>query len=168
MNTQTIFYCLFFLVLFNACRSGNTIKITEETNRFKALNQLSWLIGDWANLSEEGNFYESWTRTNDSVFTAYSYMTISGDTVFSESISLMSKGEGVFYIVSVPDQNEGQPVSFKLVSEANGEFVFENKTHDFPQRIIYKNPVPDSLHARIEGQINGKFSMQEFPMKRYH
>lgn len=166
MKTQTILFFLGIVLLFHACRSGNPEKSTGDANQFKALNQFNWLIGNWANHSDEGNFYENWTRVNDSLFAASSCMTISGDTVFSESVSLTGKGEDLFYIVSVPDQNEGQPVSFKLVSGENGEFVFENKTHDFPQRIIYKNPAPDSLHARIEGLINGKFSMQEFPMKR--
>jgi hypothetical protein len=130
------------------------------------LKQLQWLVGSWANLSDDGNFYEKWTRLSDTVYQAFSHMTISGDTVFSESVSLEMHGNDVLYVVSVADQNDEQPVSFRLISNDNGEFVFENKEHDFPQRIIYKNPAPDSLHARIEGMINGKFSQPEFPMKR--
>jgi hypothetical protein len=166
MKTKTIIYCFANLIFFNACWSGNPGSERSEPARFKKLNQLEWLLGSWANLSDEGNFYENWARTNDSVFTAFSYMTISGDTVFSESVTLEMLGNDLLYIVSVADQNDAKPVSFKLVSSNKGEFVFENKEHDFPQRIIYKNPTPDSLHAMIEGMINGKFSRQDFPMKR--
>lgn len=130
------------------------------------LKQLEWLVGSWANISEESRFYETWTRANDSVFSAYSYMTISGDTVFSEIAAIELIGDKLFYIVTASGQNDSLPVSFRLISTSNGEFIFENKEHDFPQRIIYKNPAPDSLYARIEGMINGKFSMQDFPMKR--
>ena len=166
MKRQTIFYFLGILILFNACWSGDPGSGRQESARINSLMQLDWLLGSWANLSDEGNFYEEWARDNDSSFSAYSFMTISGDTIFSESVSLVMKSFDVFYIVSVDNQNEEQPVSFKLVSNHNGEFIFENKEHDFPQRINYKNPAPDSLHARIEGTINGKFSQQEFPMKR--
>ena len=74
------------------------------------------------------------------------------------------KGDDLFYIPTVKNQNNGEPVSFKLVSGKNGEFVFENKQHDFPQRIIYRNPNPDSLYARIEGYQQGKVHKEEFPI----
>jgi len=166
--SSRIFFILISLVLLLSCNSGNQPSQVRSTDKYQKLNQLGWLLGSWANLSDEGNFYETWARASDSVFNAFSYMTISGDTVFSESVTLAIKGADIFYIVSVDGQNEELPVSFRLIANDNGEFVFENKDHDFPQRIIYKNPAPDSLHAMIEGMINGKFSRQDFPMKRYH
>ena len=39
--------------------------------------------------------------------------------------------------------------------------VFENPTHDFPQRIIYWKDGAD-LRARIEGTQNGKEGSQEW------
>jgi len=44
--------------------------------------------------------------------------------------------------------------------------TFENKDHDFPQRIIYKNTGQDSLYARVEGNDKGKFRKEEFAMRR--
>jgi len=41
---------------------------------------------------------------------------------------------------------------------------FENKKHDFPQRIIYSNIKSDSLYARIEGMDKGKYRAVEFRM----
>ncbi len=41
----------------------------------------------------------------------------------------------VTYNPTLPDQ---QPVSFKLTEIRDGQYIFENKAHDFPQRIIYK------------------------------
>jgi hypothetical protein len=42
-----------------------------------------------------------------------------------------------------------------LVSRAGGEFVFENTTHDFPQRIIYSRVSDDAMMAAIEGPGEG-------------
>ena len=39
--------------------------------------------------------------------------------------------------------------------------VFENPTHDFPQRIIYWKDGND-LRARIEGTMNGKTGSEEW------
>ncbi|NTV83240.1 MAG: hypothetical protein HGA23_02935 [Bacteroidales bacterium] len=134
--------------------------------RHMKLQQLEWLQGSWANISEEGQFYETWSKVNDSVYSGLSFMIVKEDTVFSEAILLESIGNELFYKVSVSDQNNEQAVSFKLISLASGEFIFENKEHDFPQRIIYKNPLPDSINARIEGTVEGVFRVEEFPMKR--
>ena len=43
--------------------------------------------------------------------------------------------------------------------------VFENPKHDFPQRIRYRLK-GDTLHARIEGTINGKERAIDFPYQR--
>jgi hypothetical protein len=43
--------------------------------------------------------------------------------------------------------------------------VFENKSHDFPQRTIYW-PERDTLHARIEGEQNGQQRSMEWTWKR--
>ena len=168
MRTQnpSIIFLIPCLVFLFSCNSGNQPAGRQQDQKYQKLDQLEWLAGSWANLSDDGNFYETWTRLNDSVYEAFSYMTIAGDTLFSETVELKIIDNELFYMVSVKDQNEGDAVYFKLVSDDQGAFTFENKAHDFPQRIIYKHPAPDSIHARIEGTINGKFSMQEFPMRR--
>jgi hypothetical protein len=155
-------------MILSSCNSGNRPAVVIHDDKDQKFRHFEWLIGSWANLSDDGNFYENWTKINDSSYSAFSYMTITGDTVFSETVELKLVDNEIYYVVAASGQNEGQAVSFRLVSNENGEFVFENKGHDFPQRIIYKHPAPDSIHARIEGTVNGKFSMQEFPMKRYH
>ncbi len=40
--------------------------------------------------------------------------------------------------------------------------VFENPQHDFPQRILYRKNPDGTLHARAEGERNGKLSGQDF------
>ena len=44
--------------------------------------------------------------------------------------------------------------------------VFENRTHDFPQRVGYRKVGADSLLAWIEGERNGRTRRIEFPYRR--
>ena len=45
-------------------------------------------------------------------------------------------------------------------------YIFENKEHDFPQRIVYENQGKKEMLASIEGELNGKSRKSEFRYKR--
>lgn len=81
-----------------------------------------------------------------------------------EFLRIVEDASGINYI-SRPSQNK-EDTAFKLVKSATNEATFENPTHDFPQRIIYKLTQPDQLWARIEGTMNGKMNGVDFPMTR--
>ena len=130
------------------------------------LEKMNWLIGAWKNVSADSEIYEIWNRQDDSTFIGGSYIIVKGDTVFTEAIFLESRNGNLFYIPVIHGQNDEAPVSFRFISDKNGGFNFENKEHDFPQRIIYVNPSPDSLYARIEGMQKGEFRKEEFSMNR--
>lgn len=109
---------------------------------------------------------EVWTKQNDSLYTGMSYSLKGADTLFAEQLSLQAKGYELYYVPVVKGQNRDLPVSFVLVSDSAGIFTFENKDHDFPQRIVYTHPSPDSVFAWIEGEKNGQNKRIGFPMKR--
>ena len=88
------------------------------------------------------------------------------DTVSSESISLEERSKELFYIPTVKNQNEGKSIIFTLTSLATNQLIFENPTHDFPQKITYTQVTHDSLVAVISGVVNGKEVFQNFPMAR--
>lgn len=96
----------------------------------------------------------------------WSYMLRGADTVTLEKITLMENKEGVFYVPAVANQNQGQAVAFRLISAAGRRFVFENKEHDFPQRIIYQLVNSDSVHAWIEGTKDGAARRSDFYYSR--
>lgn len=56
------------------------------------------------------------------------------------------------------------PARFDMKQLTANEVVFENLTHDFPQRIIYRHLETDALLGRIEGQSDGRDIAIEFPM----
>lgn len=166
---QILFYGpLFFLCSCNSTTMDETkqSQLAGSNSGLKKIEKLNWLAGSWKNISENSTLIENWTKINDSLYSGNSFVIENKDTVFSEKISLQLIGADLFYIPAVADQNNGQPVSFKLISDGNEEFIFENKEHDFPQQIVYKNPRPDSLYARIEGMVQGVFRKEEFFMKR--
>lgn len=132
----------------------------------KKLEELKWLIGEWENISEERKFYETWYLVNDSSFYGESYLTVKGDTVFHETMTLEYRLNEIILTPTTKDQNGGNSVEFKFTSKIDGEFIFENPEHDFPQRIIYSNPVPDSIVAYIDGNVNGEYNRSDFTFVR--
>lgn len=131
------------------------------------LEKVSWLLGTWQNNSAEGTATEAWTRENDSTLTATSYFVANGaDTVSTETILLQERGGKLFYVPTVKDQNQGQPVNFTLTTISDKQLVFENPEHDFPQKITYTRITNDSVVAEISGMIEGKMNAQAYPMKR--
>ena len=65
----------------------------------------------------------------------------------------------------IPRAVESQ-ASFKLIECKDGRVVFENPTHDFPQRIIYHVDKDGLLMASIEGIDKGNQKKVDFPMRR--
>ncbi|MCP4443073.1 MAG: hypothetical protein GY810_29555 [Aureispira sp.] len=157
-----------------ACNTNNNSQDQETpssntTTIIKAspLEKLTWLLGDWVCKKGDIQIYESWTKANDSLFLGTgSTIKNQADTLSSETIRLEARQEQLYYIPVVSNQNEGENIEFKLISNDPEEWIFENPSHDFPQRIIYHQPSPDSLHARIEGTIKGQPRSTEFPMAR--
>lgn len=156
INIFFIFSLCFFL---SACSDRNR----EHRNE---IDNLEWLIGEWENISVESEFYEIWSKRNDTVFYGESYLLINKDTVFSEIMMLEQKGIDLLLTPTTNDQNDGNPITFKLISSLNGEFIFENRDHDFPQRIVYTNPKPDSIFAYIEGTQDGEYRKSNFPFRK--
>lgn len=147
-------------------KSSNQKSSCTNINRFNKLEKASWLFGEWQNKSPEGNATEIWERENDSMFAGKSYFVVGKDTVSSETISLRQNGNELFYIPTVKGQNNEQPVKFALTSSTRKQLIFENSTHDFPQKIAYTQITNDSLMTEISGTMNGKQNSQKFVLTR--
>jgi Domain of unknown function (DUF6265) len=59
-----------------------------------------------------------------------------------------------------------RPTSFTAVRVTVDELVFENRRHDFPQRIIYRRKQADRLIARLEGLREGTQRAFEYQLRR--
>lgn len=127
---------------------------------------MNWIAGNWENSSDSSQFLESWEKINDSIFRGEAFVIEGGETVFSEKISIEKNGNDIFYFANVADQNNGKPIPFKIISSAITELTFENKEHNFPNKIIYTHISEDSLIVKIEGIKEGKNHSEYFPFRR--
>jgi hypothetical protein len=141
------------------------ISFKQEQNSKKIFQQLNALQGTWRMETSSGALYESWTNTNDTLMQSNSYKLKEKDTVLLEQVSLQHTKDGIFYIPVVKENNM-KPVSFKLTSNNNNLFVFENPLHDFPKRIVYEIVSADSLHAYIDGGPANASKRSDYFFKR--
>ena len=155
-----------FLILLFSCKNEVKKEVVSEEIKFNKIEELRWLEGTWTNINDESQSYETWTLLNDSTITSFSYTMVENDTVFIEVVNLQERLDDVFFTVNVPDQNDAEAVTFKLIPSEKGIFTFENKAHDFPQRITYSNPKKDSIHAWIQGIVQGEPKRVDFLYKR--
>lgn len=96
------------------------------------------MTGTWEMPKPNGHVrLEIWQKENGRGLRGKGVSVAQGDTTGLETIALYKDQHHIWYVPVVSDQNEGQPVPFKLVSDSDIHFVFENPEHDFPQRIAY-------------------------------
>ena len=127
---------------------------------------LHLLEGKWESVNEKNAHYEEWTN-NDYGLSGIGYVMTAGDTVFIEHLSI-EKVEGLLtYLARVPGHNGGETIPFQIGKETQNSIVFENKSHDFPQRIIYELAGDDQLNARIEGYDDGEFKEVKFNYRKF-
>lgn len=152
--------------LFSCQRVYRNKKDKHATHDHK-LKQIGWMVGKWEMKTPEGTITEEWQQASDKQLTGISYMiTQAGDTPFRESIKLNYEGDSLYYKPTVSNQNEGKEIQFSEKSIADNIVVFENKRHDFPQRIIYKRTSDSTIVATIEGEQGGQTKKAEFAYTR--
>lgn len=120
------------------------------------------LTGLWKMDSQRGAIYEEWQVGGDGQLSGRSYKIKNSDTVVLENVIISLQGNAIFYTPVVQNQNNRHPVPFRLISCNNNRYVFENKEHDYPQRVIYDLVAPNDLRARIEGSKDGKEMGSDF------
>ena len=138
----------------------------KSANKFEKLQKMEWLVGTWEQKLPDGTVTEIWTKENDSTFSGKSYFVKEKDTIHLETIVLSQKIENLLYIPTVAGQNNDEPVTFKSTLEADNTFTFENPTHDYPQKIIYKKISNDRLIATISGKQHGKQTQESYSMTK--
>lgn len=123
---------------------------------YSKLTGYDWLIGKWEQKTDQGVIFETWIRVSDTEFAAASgRRTATGQDLVDETIRLVKRGDDVWYIPTVKDQNNGQPIPFKQTLNHADIYVFENPDHDFPSKIAYQHIAADKFIATISGEPQG-------------
>lgn len=165
-------FFLIFLCIIIGCKNTPTetfetsANTSETTQQFDQLEKLEWLLGNWSHVTSESASFETWKQENDSTWVAHSYTLVEKDTVFAEKIRLKQRQDMVYFTAHAYLEEEDVPVTFTLIDTTAGNFVFENKAHDFPTQIIYSHPAQDSIHAWITGTVEGEPKKVDFYFTR--
>jgi hypothetical protein len=80
-----------------------------------------------------------------------------------EFFRILEDSAGIVYLSS---PRGAPPTPFRLKTLEAKRAVFENAAHDFPQRVIYWIGPGGALHARIEGEIQGRTESEEWRWTR--
>jgi Domain of unknown function (DUF6265) len=154
---------LLLLALFIA---AGIAKAGAQTYSQKEFNALHGLAGLWKMETKRGPLYEEWKVLPDGKLYGRSYKINNKDTMVLERVEITLKGNNILYTPVVTGQNNEQPVPFNLSVLTGKKYVFENKEHDYPQRVIYNIVSKEVLKARIEGTNNGKEMSSDFTYSR--
>ena len=141
----------------------NIVYAQYSATQFLALHGLK---GEWKMETKKGFLVEVWKIKDDSTMHNMSYRINASDTIPQETVELKLRNGIITYTSTVADQNNQQPVPFILISTDAGKYIFENKTHDFPQQIFYMLVDMNTLHAGISGNIQNTYREIPFNYKR--
>ena len=124
-----------------------------------AFNDLSWMSGIWSGSAGGVDSEEYWTTGKGNAMFGIHRDIGKGKTMSFEFLRIELQGDQIVFLAMPNGRSPATPFPLKEVKGMR--VVFENPTHDFPQRIIYWKDGND-LRARIEGTMNGKAASEEW------
>ena len=151
LKNLAVLFCLSLPIILSGCNSDTS-----------DLQKLKWLTGRWENEMGGIKTVEIWQQKPGNSFLVKGFMLENADTIFSEQITVAAKRGNIYYTVSIPDQNNGKPIAFKLTENTKNKAVFENPEHDFPQKISYWQTAADTVQISIEGVVKGKRKQEKY------
>ena len=124
--------------------------------------RLGWLAGTWVQEKDGVTVRETWLAPKDGVMAGVGQTNRPGRKPFVEYVKISAEPAGATFTAIVPGQ---APTAFVMLPGSDGEAVFENKAHDFPQRVIYRR-CDEDLCARVEGVVGGKPASEDWRYRR--
>jgi len=125
--------------------------------------KLAWMAGSWIEEKDGTTTRETWLPPLGGVMAGAGQTNAPSKPPSIEHSKITAEPAGATYTAIVRGQ---PPTAFVLKPGlADGEAIFENPTHDFPQRVIYRRCGAE-LCARIEGTIQGKARSFEWRYRR--
>ncbi len=131
----------------------------------RGVEALAWMEGAWAGEKDGVAMEELWTGPRGGALLGLHRDVKAGRLLSWEFLRIQATDAGIVYFAS---PRSAPPTPFKLVESGDKRVVFENKEHDFPQRILYWVDAKGALHARIEGPQGDKTVSEEWVWTRAH
>jgi hypothetical protein len=127
-------------------------------------DRLAWLAGSWSGTKEGVASEEHWTSPAGGTLLGM-HKDVSGQQLVAfEFLRIAPDGEGRLCYLASP--RGAPPIPFCASEVGDRRVVFENRAHDFPQRILYWLDGEGRLHARVEGPLDGREAAEEWVWTR--
>ena len=140
-------------LVLGASATGPTARVT----------QVGWLAGCWEQAVGQRLVEEQWTRPRGGLMLGLG-RTVRGDTLVEyEQTRIFERGGRLVFGANPSGQASAE---FESIEVSDSSVTFQNPTHDFPQRVMYRRRGADSLIGRVEGTRNGKLRGVDFPYTR--
>ena len=123
--------------------------------------RLGWLAGHWLAKSDKEEVQESWLGPRGNMMVATNLTTTGRGPAFEFLRIGVKDGRLVYF--AMPGGRP--PTEFPMQSMTDTSVVFENPTHDYPTRIIYRMD-GEALVARVEGRRRGQDAFEEWRFTR--
>lgn len=148
------------VILFFMITTLTTILSQTGTTQVENFN---WLAGAWITEQENTVIEEVWMAPRADLMTGMGRTVFANNKSFFEFMRIAKTDSGICFFGSPKGENT---TPFKLTKAGENFIEFENLSHDFPQRILYKLIKSDKLYARVEGIVNNKLEFEEWNYSR--
>ena len=124
-----------------------------------SIQDVAWLQGCWELRDDDRVVEERWTSPRAGSMLGVGRTTRGSKLVEHEYIVLTERDGRLAYEA----HTSGQATATFMSRPISGrEVVFEDPTHDFPQRVGYRSTGPGQLLAWVEGTSSGRTRRVEF------
>jgi hypothetical protein len=117
-------------------------------------SSISWMEGTWSQIDSTSIYQEIWhLKVADSglYFEGNGIWSAQDSIIFEEKIHLYEKDSKLIYkVIASVDENHTGTI-FESTTISDSLLVFENPTHDFPKKIIYKLTKNNLLEIEVSG-----------------
>lgn len=114
-----------------------------------------FLEGTWK--MENAEIYEHWDQLNNQTLKGFSYAVNNENVQVTEYLEITQNKKRVSYAATVLNQNNGKTIIFTQTAHKEA-FVFENKKHDFPQKIVYQKLNDQEVLVEVSTNNSKKYS----------
>lgn len=119
---------------------------------------LGFMTGSWRLTRGDSVVEEHWTGPRGGTLFGLGRTMRGDETSAFEFLRIEARRDGIYYVASP----SGRPATpFKLRQFGKDRVVFENRAHDFPQRISYWRE-GERLCAEVSGTAKGKPSTERW------
>lgn len=139
----------------------------SDPNPFR-VEDLEWMAGSWSCPQGEGIFEETWIPPVGGTMQGCGRLVVGSRVRFMEFLSIEEdeKGAVMWVLLGAPSKGDKKPFPFRLTSFDGKKAVFENPSHDFPSKIVYRRSGLDAIDCWLTGTRDGKLVREDYAFKR--